>query len=239
MEWTQLFNSEVENSFWFPYLIQILFLLENKKKRVIVHYQPLIPIQKEQIQKGLIWITSIGLQIQSFENKEIIVITNSLQKKSFHPIYPKNTFENHKIIKILEMKTRKNIQIKYNPNESKIINKIKVYNDILKDKKLPYRLDYQMYSRIPFYEKHKDKVFVSNYLDEYALILKDEFYEKTRFYLQPGIILEKWNGFQWIMEMIKNKDIQKLYQGICSHSKEYLESIKLIQEFENQILLCC
>ena len=221
MEWTQLFNSEVENSFWFPYLIQILFLLENKKKRVIVHYQPLIPIQKEQIQKGLIWITSLGLQIQSFENKEILVITNSLQKKSFHPIYPKT------------------IQIKYNPNESKIKNKIKVYNNILKDKKLPYRLDYQMYSRIPFYEKHKDKVFVSNYLDEYALILKDEFYEKTRFHLRPGIILEKWNGFQWIMEMIKNKDIQKLYQGICSNSKEYVESIKWMQEFENQILLCC
>jgi hypothetical protein len=198
----------------------------------------LIPSQKIEIQKGIKWIQTFNLKVIFFENKDILVIHHPCFSSDLLKLkYPKSTFETDHLVKIIEMKTKRTIDVKMN-NPNKIKQKIDIYNQVLKGLKLPYRLDIQIYSRKPFYQKYKDRIFVSNYLNEYAEILKDEFLEKTRFYSEPNLILQKWSGFQWLMEMIKNKEIQKIYQNVSIFSKEYLELVRQIKELENQLILC-
>jgi hypothetical protein len=228
------FILQAEKSLFFPYLLQILFVLNHKKKKVKVHFNALIPSQKQEIQKGLEWIQNLPLTIHFFDNKDFIYITTQNVKRS-NRIYPKNTFEKDRMIKMIEMKTGRVIFVKSITDPNKYKQKLFDYNQIMKQMSLPYRFDVQVYSRKIFYDRYKDRVFVSNYIHEYSEILKDEYIEKTRF-SNPSLVLEKWNAFQWIMEMIVNGDIQKVYQDVVPDSREYLEMQKLLLQLEEEMI---
>jgi hypothetical protein len=235
IDWLNVIQ-ENESSLSFLYLLQILFVLNGAMKQVKVNYCSLIPCQKNEILKWINALSSLPLKIHFFDNKDFLMITRPDIQPKFQ-VYPKNTMENHRIINIIEKKTRRIMAIKYSKinQEINIQKKIVKYDQIMKQIGLPYRFVYQVYSRKIFYEKYKDKVFVSNYIQEYSEILKDEFLERTRF-SNPSLILEKWNAFQWIMEMITQGDILKIYQNIIPDSKQYLEMQKLLLQLEEEML---
>jgi hypothetical protein len=229
-EWIKQF----ENTELFNIGFHLILINENCKKSFSVLWNNLEPGQRKWMEHFQIMIQRFGLNYKMIA-KDFIFVSKNNDQKYIPKKYPKETFYQSKIAYLFEINQNLMIKIKYEPNESKIQKKIQEWNHLMNKLNLNYRFRYEMFSRKNLFDKFRDKVYVSNHLQLYSHLLLDEFYEKTRF-SETKMILEKWNSFLLLMEMISNKDIIQLYKNTQPYSIEYFELVKQLNEFEKDLI---
>jgi hypothetical protein len=112
------------------------------------------------------------------------------------------------------------------------------FNDAMERLGLKYTFDYFIDEIIPrkeLLQNFTDQEYVSNHLNAYIQLLYNEFYDKTRFVKKPELVMERFDIFNFIMEMIKNGDIDKLYKQVTPLSKEYDVLLVSLSDFESQL----
>jgi hypothetical protein len=85
----------------------------------------------------------------------------------------------------------------------------------------------------------RNKEYVWKHLRNYSELLYNDFHEKTRFAKNPKLIMERFDVFDFVIQMIKNGEIDKLYDSIKPLSKEYDELVKNLYELESQLFRTC
>lgn len=78
-----------------------------------------------------------------------------------------------------------------------------------------------------------NKEYLKLHMNDYAKFLAKEFHINTRFYKNPILVLERYDIFYLIMNMIKNGDIRNLYKS--SNPMMNLELIKQLGILEDQM----
>jgi hypothetical protein len=92
-----------------------------------------------------------------------------------------------------------------------------------------------MISKNELIKNSRNKEYVSRHLKDYSELLYHEFHEKTKFYENPNLILERYDVFDFLMQMIRKDEFSKLYNSIVPLSREHRTLIQCLVQLENQL----
>jgi hypothetical protein len=82
---------------------------------------------------------------------------------------------------------------------------------------------------------YMNKEFLKENLNEYGNFISNQFHSETRFKKNPNLILDRFDIFILIMNMIKNKDFESLYRGVKPMTPEFRELSKQLGILEDQM----
>jgi hypothetical protein len=80
-----------------------------------------------------------------------------------------------------------------------------------------------------------NKEYIKKNMNHYADLISKEFYSETRFKKNPKFILERFDVFVLIMNMINNNDFESLYRTVIPMSVEFRELMKQLGILEDQM----
>ena len=148
---------------------------------------------------------------------------------------------------INEVHTRKNIYseicvvdiLSIEDFTSSLNEKVIKFNKAMQSLELKYRFEYLIEESVPrdlLLVNRRNKEFVSKHLKNYSELLYNDFHQKTKFAKNSKLILERFDDvFEFVMQLIENGDIAKLYESIVPSSNEYYVLVQSLVDLENQL----
>jgi hypothetical protein len=82
---------------------------------------------------------------------------------------------------------------------------------------------------------YMNKEFLKQNLIQYGDLISNDFHSETRFKKNPNLILDRFDIFIWIMNMIKNRDFESLRNSVNPMTPEFLELNKQLRILEDQM----
>jgi hypothetical protein len=94
---------------------------------------------------------------------------------------------------------------------------------------------FQKMSREDLLKYYMNKDYIEQHLNHYAEFISKEFHYETRFKKNPHLILDRFDVFILIMNMIQNKDFENLYRTVNPMTLEFRELSKQLGILEDQM----
>lgn len=256
LEWIENF----ENTKLFEVIINILLVAKGSRNATLIEWNNFSKEEKEKYEPlGMKFIQDLNLTTlpYPFSDSRIFVVKNKnisapkdddeivkiLELECDTPEYY-NKDVNRIAGKILEIQTKQQIylevcdssKIDKNKLNNSLEKKVENFNGAMKSLGLKYRFEIEIKELTPREEllkNYRNKDFLSTHLNDYAELLYNEFHEKTRFNKNPNLMMERFDVFDLVMQLIKNGDLFKLYSSVTRLSKEYNELLRSLYELEN------